>query len=105
VVVGLYRFAAVSVAGAPHGPSPMQGPIRTPWINPDSCTCTRPPAASPQPRPLRACFERRQRCRPRSSIYKWTLEGFAGLLRQAGFVEPRHWTDPRGWFGVFVAGA
>jgi len=37
--------------------------------------------------------------------YKWTLEGFAGLLREAGFVEPRHWTDPRGWFGVFVAGA
>jgi dimethylhistidine N-methyltransferase len=37
--------------------------------------------------------------------YKWTLAGVAGLLRQAGFVEPRHWTDPRGWFGVFVAGA
>ena len=37
--------------------------------------------------------------------YKWTLEGFAGLLRQAGFAEPRHWTDPLGWFGVFVAAA
>jgi len=37
--------------------------------------------------------------------YKWTLEGFAGLLRQAGFAEPRQWTDPRGWYGVFVAHA
>ena len=37
--------------------------------------------------------------------YKWTLEGFAGLLRQAGFAEPRHWTDSLGWFGVFVAAA
>lgn len=37
--------------------------------------------------------------------YKWTLEGFAGLLRDAGFAAPRHWTDERGWFGVFVAGA
>ena len=37
--------------------------------------------------------------------YKWTLEGFAELLCEAGFVQPRHWTDPRGWFGVFVAGA
>jgi len=37
--------------------------------------------------------------------YKWTLEGFAALLREAGFREPRHWTDRRGWFALFTAGA
>lgn len=37
--------------------------------------------------------------------YKWTLSGFAELLREAGFKEPRHWTDERRWFGVFVAAA
>jgi dimethylhistidine N-methyltransferase len=37
--------------------------------------------------------------------YKWTLDGFAALLREAGFSEPRAWTDERGWFAVFVAGA
>jgi dimethylhistidine N-methyltransferase len=37
--------------------------------------------------------------------YKWTLEGFATLLREAGFGGPLHWTDARGWFGVFVAEA
>jgi dimethylhistidine N-methyltransferase len=37
--------------------------------------------------------------------YKWTLGGFAALLREAGFSEPRAWTDERGWFAVFVAGA
>jgi dimethylhistidine N-methyltransferase len=37
--------------------------------------------------------------------YKWTLEGFSALLREAGFREPRHWTDERGWFALFVAGA
>ncbi len=37
--------------------------------------------------------------------YKWTLDRFAELLRQAGFCEPRHWTDARGCFGVFVAAA
>jgi dimethylhistidine N-methyltransferase len=36
---------------------------------------------------------------------KWTLEGFAALLREAGFQEPRHWTDTRGWFALFAAGA
>ena len=36
---------------------------------------------------------------------KYTLEGFAALLREAGFAEPQHWTDERGWFGVFWAEA
>jgi dimethylhistidine N-methyltransferase len=37
--------------------------------------------------------------------YKWTVEGFAELLRDAGFAAPRHWTDERGWYALFVAGA
>lgn len=37
--------------------------------------------------------------------YKWTLEAFAVLLREAGFREPRHWTDERGWFALFLAAA
>ena len=37
--------------------------------------------------------------------YKWTPEGFAALLREAGFRAPRCWTDERGWFALFVAGA
>lgn len=37
--------------------------------------------------------------------YKWTIDGFAALLRDAGFQAPVHWTDPRGWFALFVAGA
>ncbi len=37
--------------------------------------------------------------------YKWTREGFASLLREAGFQSPRAWTDEREWFAVFVAGA
>lgn len=37
--------------------------------------------------------------------YKWTLDGFAALLREAGFTQQRHWTDERGWFALFVAGA
>lgn len=35
--------------------------------------------------------------------YKWTPAGFAALLREAGFAEVQHWTDPQGWFGVFLA--
>lgn len=35
--------------------------------------------------------------------YKWTPEAFAALLREAGFGEPRHWSDARGWFSVFWA--
>jgi len=36
---------------------------------------------------------------------KYTIDGFAALLQQAGFAKPRHWTDERGWFAVFWAGA
>jgi uncharacterized SAM-dependent methyltransferase len=39
------------------------------------------------------------------NAYKWTLGGFAALLREAGFSQPRHWTDERGWFALFVAAA
>ncbi len=35
--------------------------------------------------------------------YKWTPQAFESLLRQAGFATVRHWTDPAGWFGVFLA--
>lgn len=34
---------------------------------------------------------------------KWTPPGFAALLRDAGFDTVQHWTDERGWFGVFLA--
>ena len=37
--------------------------------------------------------------------YKYTLDGFAALLRDAGFGQVRHWTDPQQWFGVFWAAA
>lgn len=37
--------------------------------------------------------------------YKWSPEGFAALLRRAGFGVLRRWTDERGWFGVWLAGA
>jgi L-histidine Nalpha-methyltransferase len=36
---------------------------------------------------------------------KYTREDFAALLVAAGFAPPRHWTDPQGWFAVFVADA
>lgn len=36
---------------------------------------------------------------------KYTVERFAALLEQAGFARPLHWTDERGWFGVFWAPA
>ncbi|MEO7007852.1 MAG: L-histidine N(alpha)-methyltransferase [Caldimonas sp.] len=36
---------------------------------------------------------------------KYTPEGFAELLRRAGFGTPRHWTDPDGWFAVYWAPA
>ena len=35
--------------------------------------------------------------------YKWTPAGFAALLREAGFSDVQHWTDPQGWFGVYLA--
>ena len=37
--------------------------------------------------------------------WKYTLPGFGALLRQAGFADVRSWTDPRGWFAVFLAAA
>ncbi|MCW7539809.1 L-histidine N(alpha)-methyltransferase [Aquabacterium sp. A7-Y] len=37
--------------------------------------------------------------------YKYTPESFAALLREAGFGSSWHWSDERGWFHVFVAGA
>lgn len=37
--------------------------------------------------------------------YKWEPPAFAALLQQAGFGEPAHWTDARGWFSVFWAPA
>ena len=36
--------------------------------------------------------------------YKWTPQDFAALLRDAGFTRVQHWSDERGWFGVFLAG-
>ncbi len=37
--------------------------------------------------------------------YKHTLEGFADLLREAGFEATRHWTDAQQWFAVWWARA
>jgi dimethylhistidine N-methyltransferase len=34
---------------------------------------------------------------------KYTVAGFAALLREAGFAEPLHWTDANDWFAVFWA--
>lgn len=36
---------------------------------------------------------------------KYTVEDFAALLQDAGFDTPLCWTDERGWFAVFWAGA
>lgn len=35
--------------------------------------------------------------------YKWAPEGFAALLRDAGFRHVQHWSDAQQWFGVFLA--
>ena len=37
------------------------------------------------------------------SSYKYTLEGMTDLLKQAGFGQVRHWSDPKQWFAVFWA--
>lgn len=37
--------------------------------------------------------------------HKWTPEGFAALLREAGFASLAHWCDEREWFSVFLAAA
>lgn len=47
-------------------------------------------------------FEAGERIHTENS-HKWTPAGFAALLRDAGFAEVQHWTDPQGWFGVFLA--
>jgi L-histidine Nalpha-methyltransferase len=39
------------------------------------------------------------------SSYKWTVESFEQLLKQAGFTPQQCWTDPQSWFGVFWASA
>lgn len=35
--------------------------------------------------------------------HKYTVDGFSAMLRAAGYRQVRHWTDPHGWFGVFLA--
>ncbi|MCU0937780.1 MAG: L-histidine N(alpha)-methyltransferase [Burkholderiaceae bacterium] len=37
--------------------------------------------------------------------WKYTVDGFEALLRAAGFAQTRCWTDPRGWFALFLARA
>lgn len=37
--------------------------------------------------------------------HKYTVDGFAALLGEAGWSRQTCWTDPRGWFAVFVAEA
>ena len=34
--------------------------------------------------------------------YKYTLSGFESLARHAGFDASRRWSDPKGWFAVFL---
>ena len=49
-------------------------------------------------------FARGERIHTESS-YKYSPRGFEELLQAAGFARTAHWTDERGWFGVFWAGA
>ena len=35
--------------------------------------------------------------------YKYTVDAFERLLRDAGFVRTTHWSDERDWFAVFLA--
>lgn len=35
--------------------------------------------------------------------HKYSIDGFTALLAEAGLRVAGHWTDPKGWFGVFVA--
>lgn len=39
------------------------------------------------------------------SSYKYTVESMTDMLKQAGFSQVRHWTDPQQWFAVFWAAA
>ena len=36
---------------------------------------------------------------------KWTAGSFESLLRDAGWRNVQHWSDPQDWFGVFLASA
>jgi L-histidine Nalpha-methyltransferase len=36
---------------------------------------------------------------------KYRVEGFEAMLLGAGFARVRHWSDPQGWFAVFLAQA
>ena len=36
---------------------------------------------------------------------KWTAASFESLLRDAGWRQVQHWSDPQDWFGVFLARA
>jgi dimethylhistidine N-methyltransferase len=47
-------------------------------------------------------FEAGERIHTESS-YKYTLAGFAELLRAAGFHGIEHWSDPQQWFAVYRA--
>jgi len=49
-------------------------------------------------------FSAGERIHTESSV-KWLASDFAALLRDAGFHQPRLWTDEQQWFGVFVASA
>jgi uncharacterized SAM-dependent methyltransferase len=48
-------------------------------------------------------FARGERIHTEDS-YKWTVDGFDALLREAGFTATTHWTDAQRRFAVFVAG-
>ena len=47
-------------------------------------------------------FARGERIHTENS-YKYTPEAFRALLARAGFGKVQHWTDDKGWFGVFFA--
>lgn len=47
-------------------------------------------------------FARGERIHTENS-YKYTPDAFRALLARAGFGQVQHWTDEKGWFGVFFA--
>lgn len=47
-------------------------------------------------------FTKGQRLHTENS-YKYTVDGFANLLKSAGFGQVQHWSDGQEWFGVFYA--
>ena len=49
-------------------------------------------------------FEAGERIHTENSC-KYTVQSFEALLASAGFAKSEHWTDERGWFGVFWAAA